>query len=185
MMRRMVVFGGAAALSLSVLRAAQAEGAGSGAATDLVVVRTFPTTPEKLWAAWAEPDLVAQWWGPLGWTCPLARMDLRAGGVSLVAMQGPGMPPMYSTWTYETVSPYSGFTYRFNLSDDTGTAIDPASLGMPPDFPQNALHILAFRPVDGGTEMTMTETGYTNQGLKDMSRMGLEQCLDKMAALFS
>jgi len=36
---------------------------------------------------------------------------------------------------------------------------------------------------DGRTRLEMTEHGYTTVEARDMSQAGLEQCLDKMAAL--
>ena len=53
---------------------------------DLVFTRTFAAPVERVWQAWADPELVKRWWGPDGFTCPLARIDLREGGVSLVCM---------------------------------------------------------------------------------------------------
>jgi uncharacterized protein YndB with AHSA1/START domain len=56
---------------------------------DVVVSRTFPVPPEQVWRAWSESELVKQWWGPTGWTCPVADVDLRVGGRTLVAMRAP------------------------------------------------------------------------------------------------
>jgi hypothetical protein len=33
--------------------------------------------------------------------------------------------------------------------------------------------------------MTVTEYGYTTEQARDLSRAGMEQCLDKMAAMFA
>jgi hypothetical protein len=38
---------------------------------------------------------------------------------------------------------------------------------------------------DGGTQMTVTEYSYTTEQARDLSREGMEQCLDKMAAIFA
>jgi hypothetical protein len=38
---------------------------------------------------------------------------------------------------------------------------------------------------DSETEMTVTEYGYTTEEARDLSRAGMEQCLDKMAAMFA
>jgi hypothetical protein len=38
---------------------------------------------------------------------------------------------------------------------------------------------------DGGTEMTVTEHGYATEEAGDLSRMGMEQRLDKMAVIFA
>ncbi|HEY1409853.1 MAG TPA: SRPBCC domain-containing protein, partial [Promineifilum sp.] len=51
---------------------------------DLVLTHTFDAPVEQVWRAWVEPDLVKRWWGPHGFTAPLAEIDFREGGVSLV-----------------------------------------------------------------------------------------------------
>ena len=56
---------------------------------DLEVVREFDAPPEAVWRAWVDPALVGRWWGPKGFTCPLARMDVREGGVARVCMRSP------------------------------------------------------------------------------------------------
>jgi hypothetical protein len=35
---------------------------------------------------------------------------------------------------------------------------------------------------NGRTQVTITESGYTSDEARNLSRAGLEQCLDKMAA---
>jgi uncharacterized protein YndB with AHSA1/START domain len=154
---------------------------------DLVVVRSFEAPVEAVWRAWSDPELVRRWWGPAGWTCPVAKMDFRVGGASLVAMRSPDGVDIYSTWAYTEIRPQEYFSYIFNLADEHGTTIDPVSIGMPPDFPREARHDVVLGPLDGGarTEMTMTEYGYTNDQLFELSRQGLEECLDKMAAIFA
>ncbi|HQZ12531.1 MAG TPA: hypothetical protein PK286_06555 [Devosia sp.] len=93
-------------------------------------------------------------------------------------------PIMSSTWAYTQVSDGTGFAYVFNLADANGTVIDPQSMGLPPDFPRNARHTVALRDI-GGTELTMVEAGYSNEQLMQLSRCGLEECFDKMAAIFA
>lgn len=153
---------------------------------DIVVTRTFGVSPAEVWRAWSEPDLVRRWWGPKGFTCPFASMDLREGGISLVAMRDPAGNDIYSTWAYGKVMPHAYFEYVFNLSDADANKLDPTTVGFPPDFPVDARHDVRLRPLEqGGTGMTMTEYGYTNAELYELSKRGLEECLDKMAAIFA
>ena len=56
---------------------------------DVIVTRVFDAPVEQVWNAWVEPEMVKQWWGPTGFTCPLAEMDFREGGTSLVCMRAP------------------------------------------------------------------------------------------------
>jgi hypothetical protein len=46
--------------------------------------------------------------------------------------------------------------------------------------------VIAFKGAgDGGTEITVTEYGYTTDEARNPSKVGMEQCLDKMAAIFA
>jgi uncharacterized protein YndB with AHSA1/START domain len=42
---------------------------------DLVVTSIFEAPVEHVWKAWVDPADVMQWWGPQGFTCPVAKMD--------------------------------------------------------------------------------------------------------------
>jgi uncharacterized protein YndB with AHSA1/START domain len=156
---------------------------------DVVVSRTFPAPPDQVWRAWSESDLVKQWWGPTGFTCPLADVDLRVGGRTLVAMRAPaefGGGDMYSTWTYTEVVPPSRIAYVFNFADPQGNRLIPADLGMPPGIPDDGEHLVTFKDLgDGRTEMTVTEHGYTTEDARNLSQAGLEQCVDKMETIFA
>ena len=153
---------------------------------DLVLTRIFDVPVERVWRAWSDPDYVMQWWGPTGFTSPLASMDFRVGGTSLVCMRAPDGQDFYSTWHYRAIVPLQRIEYIHNLADATGYKIDPATVGMPPDFPQDQLHSVTFQALsDQQTEMSVTEYGWTVGQMLDMSRLGLEQCLDKMAVLLA
>ena len=56
---------------------------------DLVLVREFDATPDKLYRAWTEPALITQWFTPAPWTTPKAEVDVRPGGANLITMRGP------------------------------------------------------------------------------------------------
>lgn len=153
---------------------------------DLVVTRRFNAPVERVWEAWVEPEQVKQWWGPDGFTAPVAKMDFREGGTSLVCMSAPqfGFDEHYSTWTYEKIVPHERIDYIHHLTDSEGTPIDPTSVGMPPDFQQPVRNTVLFKSVgDNQTELTVTEYDWTEGQMLEMSRLGLEQCLNKMAAV--
>lgn len=53
-------------------------------------------------------------------TSPLAKMDFREGGVSLVCMRAPkefGGFDMYNTWTYTKIVPHERIEFTLNFSD--------------------------------------------------------------------
>lgn len=150
---------------------------------DLVVTRVFDAPVELVWAAWTDPQRVMQWWGPNGFTSPVARMDVREGGTSLVCMRTPTGQDLYNTWRYREVRPMQRLEFIMDWADKDGTRIDPVSIGLPSDIPRDVRHLVTFKPVSGNkTEMTVTEYGYASDKMFDLSKVGLEQCLDKMAA---
>ncbi|HEY0738638.1 MAG TPA: SRPBCC domain-containing protein [Herpetosiphonaceae bacterium] len=156
---------------------------------DLVVTRVFAAPIEDVWKAWSDPEYVMQWWGPTGFTSPSAEMDFREGGTSLVCMRAPqeyGGQDQYSTWTYQRIVPMERIDYIHNLADKQGNRVDPVQIGMPPDFPQDQLHSVTFKSVgQRETELTITEYSWPVGPMMEMSKLGLEQCLDKMAALLA
>jgi uncharacterized protein YndB with AHSA1/START domain len=149
------------------------------------VTRTVPAPVATAYAAWTDSDLVRRWWGPTGFTCPVARMDVREGGVSLVAMRAPaefGGGDLYNTWTYTRVVPPARLEYTLRFCTSDGTTISPAEAGVPGDVPDAVPHVVTFEALDDTScRISVTEYGYPDPPARDMSRAGLEQCLDKLA----
>lgn len=157
--------------------------------SNVVVTRIFDATISDVWEAWSDSAYVMQWWGPTGFTCPLAEMDFREGGTSLVCMRAPkeyGGQDMYNTWTYTKIVPMSGIEYTFHFSDKDGNKRTSTQEGVFAGVPEDGHHVVTFKNVgDNRTEMTFTEHGYTSDQTHDLSKLGLEQCLDKMASIFA
>lgn len=153
-------------------------------AVDLMVRRVFSAPVSEVWRAWTHQEYVMRWWGPAGFTSPRAEMDVRVGGTSLVCMSAPGYGEMYNTWHYTRIEPMQLIEFILNFADRDGNALDPATLGIP-DVPKGVRHLVTMREVDNArTELTVTEHGYLSQQAADISKTGLEECLDKMAAIW-
>lgn len=152
---------------------------------DIVVTRTFDATAEQVWSAWTDADQVMRWWGPQGFTSPSAVMDVREGGRSLVCMRSPDGHDLYNTWTYSRVAEPERLEFTMGFADAAGNAVDPAALGLPPDIPHPVRHVVRIDRQDGRTALTVTEFGYAAGPTYELSKAGLEQCLDKMASSFS
>ena len=184
--RDLVLVMASAAALLVTITATEAENAMAPLVTqDVAVTRTFDAKPEEVWRAWTEDEMVMQWWGPDGFTSPAARMDVRAGASSVVAMRSPDGHDMWMNWTYTSVEPYARLEYVQNLSDETGRLIDPTTVGMPPEFPRDVATVVTLTPVGDKTQVTITEHTTTSEFMMEMSQRGLEQVLDKMGAIFA
>jgi uncharacterized protein YndB with AHSA1/START domain len=156
---------------------------------DLVVTRIFDAPVELVWSAWTDPEHVMRWWGPNGFTSPVARIDFREGRTSLVCMRPPkefGGQDTYNTWFYRKIVPLERIEFILDWADKDGNRVDPAKMGLPPNMPRDVRHVITFKAIgDKKTEMTITEYGYTSDQMLEISKAGLEQCLDKMAATFT
>ena len=56
---------------------------------EIVIERIFDAPRELVWEAWTNPEHVAQWWGPDGFTTTIEKMEFRVGGVWKLVMHGP------------------------------------------------------------------------------------------------
>ena len=151
----------------------------------MTLTRTFDAPVAEVWKHWSESEKVMKWWGPKGFTSPLAKMDFREGGVSLVCMRAPkeaGGFDMYNTWTYTKIIPRERIEFTLNFADKDGNKLDPAMMSLPPGIPNEVPHVITFKALgDNKTEMTVNEHGYTTDQAVQISKTGLEECLDKMA----
>jgi uncharacterized protein YndB with AHSA1/START domain len=152
------------------------------------VTRIFNAPVEMVWEVWTDPDLVKRWWGPQYFTSPVAIINFWEGGKSIVSMKAPkemGGREFYSVWEYIKIVPLQTIEFIQSLSDKDGNKTDPVDLGMPSDFPIDIKTVVSFRAIaKNKTEMTVIE--YADFGtISNFAKIGLEQSLDKMVALFS
>jgi hypothetical protein len=91
----------------------------------------------------------------------------------------------YSVWEYVKIIPLQTIEFIQTLSDKDGNKTDPTKVGMPSDFPMNIKTVVTFKEIENNkTEMTVTE--YADFGtMSNFAQIGLEQSLDKMAAMFN
>jgi uncharacterized protein YndB with AHSA1/START domain len=155
---------------------------------DLVVTRIIDAPIELVWKAWTDPEHVMRWWGPKHYTSPTSRIDLREGGEYVFCMRAPkdqGGQDSFSAGVYKKIVPMERLEFTQGLSDKDGNKIDPAQVGMPPDFPKEIRTSVVFKAKGGMTELTITEYDWPVGQMYVYSLAGLHQSLDKMAASFA
>ncbi|MQM26455.1 SRPBCC family protein [Glycomyces albidus] len=149
------------------------------------IARELDAPIEEAWRAWTDPESIKRWWGPDGWTAPVAEVDFREGGTTLVGMQGPQGPVLYNTWTYRRIEEPHRIEFDSRFADETGAPVPRSELGLPEGIPEAVPHVVTFEPLgDAVTRVTVEESGYRSVQVAELSKAGQEQVLDKMAALF-
>lgn len=132
----------------------------------LTIARHYRAAAGRVWAAWTEPDAVARWWGPHGWTTTVEHMDVRPGGqwrFSLAPDDG-SADPVHAVVTYREVVPRErlGYLDQFAGADWTIT-----SDGVPTD--------VAFTADDTGTRVAITATFADGDALRQAVAMGMAE----------
>lgn len=56
---------------------------------DFVLTRVFDAPRERVFAMWADPARLAEWWGPKVFTTPVCEIDFRVGGAFRIVMRAP------------------------------------------------------------------------------------------------
>lgn len=56
---------------------------------DLILTRIIDASPEKVFRAWTEPELLKQWFTPAPWRTAKVETDVRPGGSNLIVMASP------------------------------------------------------------------------------------------------
>ena len=91
-------------------------------ATDrqLVVTRVIDAPRRLVFKAWIEPDHVARWWGPQGFTTTFCDMDIRPGGKFRVCMRSPEGTDHWKRGVYREIVAPERIVFTFAWEDAAG-----------------------------------------------------------------
>ena len=142
-----------------------------------VVERVFDAPVTLIWQMWTEPEHFKNWYGPQGFTVPVAEMDVRIGGKHLFCIESPdGSMKMWSTGEYTELVPNKRLVYTDSPADENGNMISPQAMGMPEGYPATTEVTVLLEDLGGRTKMILTHTGVPANAAG-----GWSQAFDKMA----
>ena len=144
----------------------------------VVIERIFEATVELIWKIWTEPEQFKQWYGPKGFTIPVAEMDLRVGGKRLICMASPdGSMKMWTIGEFLEIVPNQRLVYSESPADENGNQVSPSVIGMPEGYPETTEVTVLFDDLGGRTKMVMTHAGVPASSGADG---GWNQAFDKL-----
>ena len=154
-------------------------------ALDLVLERTVPVSPERVWAAWTEPELLKQWFTPAPWKTVDADLDVRPGGRCVTTMESPEGERYPNAGCYLQVEPNRLLVFTSVMGED-----------FRPLAPANGAGDLAFtgrielEPAPGGgTHYRAIAMHAAEDACKQHADMGFAEgwgaALDQLVALMS
>ena len=145
----------------------------------VVIERTFDGAGDLIWRMWTDPEHFKKWYGPKGFTVPVAEMDMRVGGKRLIQPSSTaGSMKMWTTGEYIEIVPNERLVYTESPADENGNAVSPSAMGMPDGYPATSEVTVLLEDLGGRTKMIMTHTGVpAGSGANE----GWEQAFDKLA----
>jgi uncharacterized protein YndB with AHSA1/START domain len=144
---------------------------GSGELT-LELTRILPAAPPVVFGAFSEPNELAMWWGPRGFTTPTIEFDPRVPGTYRIEMQPPAGDSFYLTGEFREVDPPALLVFTFIWEDPD-----------PDDVP--TLVGLTFRDLGEATEVAHTQGPFRSEARRAVHRDGWKDSLDRLERLLS
>ena len=143
---------------------------------ELVLTRLIDAPREAVFRAWTDPDLLKRWFAPRPYTTPVAELDVRPGGASLVVMRSPEGREILNRGVYLDVVENE----RLIFTDAYTQAWEPS----PKPF---MTVILTFEDEGGRTRYTARVRHWTAADREAHEAMGFHEgwgrCADQLAAL--
>lgn len=170
--------------------AASYAGTSDTAAREFELIREFNAPPELVFDAWTQPEHMAQWWGPNGFTSPDCRMDAQPGGAFRIVMRAPdGQDFPFKGHFLEVHRPYR-LVYTNDCTehgDEFADAIDPARDKSRPLPPVLSITEVSFESHNNRTRMSVRMTFEQVKYLEGSQRVGMSQgwqeSFDKLAGI--
>ncbi|MFN0090438.1 MAG: SRPBCC family protein [Acidimicrobiales bacterium] len=152
---------------------------------DLVLERTIPVAPERVWAAWTEPELLMKWFTPAPWKTVAAELDVRPGGRCVTTMESPEGERYPNAGCYLEVEPNRLLVFTSVMTE-----------GFRPTSPSNGAEDLPFTgrieimpDGNGGSRYRAIAVHADPDGCRRHAEMGFHQgwgaALDQLVALMS
>jgi len=147
----------------------------------VVIERSFDAPADLIWQMWTQPDHFKKWYGPQGFTIPVAEMELRVGSRRLICMASPdGSMKMWTTGEFVEIVPNERLVYTESPADENGNVVSPSAMGMPDGYPTTTEVTVLLEELGGRTKMVMTHAGVPAGSGADG---GWNQAFDKLADL--
>jgi uncharacterized protein YndB with AHSA1/START domain len=146
----------------------------------IIATRVFDAPRELVWKAWTDPEHLAQWWGPDGFSTTTSAYDLRPGGVWRFVMHGPDGRDYQNRITFDEIVKPERIAYHHGGGDD----VEPVQFRTTVTFEdisgKTRLTLHAVFPSAAARERVIKQYGADKGAVQTLSR--LADYLAKMSA---
>lgn len=133
---------------------------------EIVVERVLDAPRELVFKAWTEPEHLAHWWGPRGFTLPACQMDFRPGGSFRFCMRSPDQRDHWCAGVYREIVAPERIVFTSNVCNELGVA---------------TLTTVTFAEYEGKTKITLHQT-FADTPAGERVQQGWGETIDRLAA---
>ncbi len=141
----------------------------------ITITRTFDAPRALVFKAWTDAKVLAQWWGPKGFTNPRCEFDAKVGGVIRIDMRAPDGAIYPMQGEVREIVPPERLVFTNMALDANGNAMTAG------------LTTVTFADEGGKTKLTLHTRGSALVGKAIPYLQGMEygwgQSIDKLADL--
>jgi uncharacterized protein YndB with AHSA1/START domain len=132
--------------------------------------RVIRAPPERVYKAFVDPDAMAKWLPPKGFTGKVTSMDARVGGGYKMSFTNFNTGNSHSFGgRYVELTPYTRIRYTDRFDN--------------PDMPGEMSVTIDLKKVLAGTEVTIVQEGIPVQVPTEFATMGWQESLEQLMAL--
>jgi uncharacterized protein YndB with AHSA1/START domain len=132
--------------------------------------RVLRAPPERIYRAFLEPDALAKWLPPYGFTCSVEHMDARVGGSYRMSFRNFGTGASHAFGgDYLELVPNQKLRYSDRFDE--------------PGPPGEMITTIVLRPLSCGTDFTATQEGIPEMIPVEMCYLGWQESLEQLARL--
>ncbi len=132
--------------------------------------RVFAAKPEKVYRAFIEPDAVASWLPPYGFTCTVHELDAKVGGKHKMSFRNFTTGHSHSFGgTYVELVPGERLVYTDSFDD--------------PNLPGEMKATITLKAVSVGTEINIEQQGVPDIIPVEACYLGWQESLEKLKKL--
>ena len=132
--------------------------------------RVLPAAPPEVFRLFADPDELARWWGPAGFSVPSLDFNPAVGSSYRIEMQPPEGDAFYLTGEFREVDPPTRLSFTFVWEppdpDDVETLVE-----------------LSFREADDATEVDFRQGTFKTEERRELHRSGWGDSFEKVEAI--
>jgi uncharacterized protein YndB with AHSA1/START domain len=134
----------------------------------LIIDRIFDAPRKLVFKVFTEPEHVARWWGPFGYTIPVCKIDLRPGGVWHYCMRSPEGHDHWVKSVYREIIESERIVYTSTFADEDANPV----MGVP-----EHQGTVIFAEQEGKTKLITRIQFASVEDLKTTLEMGMAEGL--------